>query len=143
MAMKRKGSRFKNREEAGLLLSRKLRKYKNREVAIYAIPRGGVVTASIIAKNLNAPLDLIITRKIGHPRNPEYAVSAVSENGYLIKTNELESINPNWIKEEVKRQQQEITRRKETYLKGKNKVHAKGKIAILVDDGIATGLTTR
>ena len=66
--------------------------YKNEDVVVYALPRGGVVVAVGIAKFLRAPLDLILARKIGHPHQPEYAIAAISESGHLVGTPyELES----------------------------------------------------
>lgn len=135
---------FKNRTEAGKLLAEALGKYKNKDIIVYALPRGGVVTAYEIAKELNAPLDLIITRKIGHRFEPEYAVGAVAENGHIVKE-ELEgsTIDKKWFHDESKRQQKEAQRRRVKYLSGRKPLSAKGKIAILVDDGIATGLTIK
>lgn len=135
---------FKNRTEAGILLAQALKKYKNKNVVIYAMPRGGVVTAVEIARQLNAPLDLIITRKIGHSYNPEYAIAAVAENGHIVGSpDQLKSIDENWLKEEIRHQRAEVKRRREKYLQGKKEISAKDKIAILVDDGVATGLTIR
>lgn len=135
---------FKDRAEAGRLLAYKLKKYEGKNVVVYALPRGGVITALEIAKYLNAPLDLIITRKIGHPYNPEYAIAATAENGHIVGTErELKSVDEEWLKEEIERQRFEAKRRREKYLQGKAEVPVEGKIAILVDDGIATGLTMR
>lgn len=133
---------FKDRTEAGRLLALKLKKYKNKDAVVYALPRGGVVTAVEVAKYLNAPLDLIITRKIGHPYQPEYAIAATAENGHIVGTQrELKSVDEKWLKQEIERQRLEAKRRREKYLQGKPEVPVKEKIAILVDDGIATGLT--
>lgn len=135
---------FKDRKQAGQLLARKLKKYKDKDVIIYALPRGGVVTALEIAKYLNAPLDLIITRKIGHPHEPEYAIAASAENGHIVgNSRELKSVDEKWLKQEIENQRLEAKRRRETYLQGRSEISAEGKIAILVDDGIATGLTMR
>lgn len=136
--------RFRDRKEAGKLLAAALSEYKGKKVVVYALPRGGVVTALEIAKYLDAPLDLIIARKIGHPDNPEYAIAAVAENGHMLGTEkELTSIDAMWLAEEIKKQRREAKRRREKYLKGRKEVSVKGKIAILVDDGVATGLTMR
>src|SRR3989344_4968844 len=135
---------FKNREEAGKLLAKKLEKYKGKNIIVYALPRGGVVPALEIARFLKSPLDLIITRKIGHPHQPEYAIAAISENGHIIGLKEdMELVDKDWLKEEIKKQQEEIVRRRNMYLKGRESIDPKGKIAIIVDDGIATGLTVR
>lgn len=133
---------FKNRQEAGKLLAQALIKYKGDDVVVYALPRGGVVTAAEIAKALNAPLDLILAHKIGHPYHPEYAIAAVSENGYIVGTErELQSLDKKWFETEKKHQMMELKRKREKYLKGKKEIPLENKIAILVDDGIATGLT--
>ncbi len=137
--------RFADRHDAGRRLAAVvLAKYRGSDVVVYALPRGGVVTGFEIARSLGAPLDLIITRKIGHPLQPEYAIAAVGEDGSMLGTErELEAIDAHWLEEEKKRQQKEIKRRHEVYLGGREAIPAEGKIAILVDDGIATGLTMR
>lgn len=134
---------FKDRVHAGRLLAKKLKKlYSSGDVTIYALPRGGVVTAKEIAKVLKAPLDLIITRKIGHPESPEYAIAAVSESGLLVANNkELMGISSEWIKEEIQRQKSEIVRRRKIYLGNRERLSPEGRTAILVDDGVATGFT--
>ena len=135
---------FKNRIEAGLLLARKLNKYKGKNVVVYALPRGGVAGAAEIANYLNAPLDLIITRKIGHPYQPEYAIAATAENGHIVgESDVLASIDSEWLKKAVQQQRFEAKRRREKYLQGRKEISVKDKIAILVDDGVATGLTIR
>ena len=73
--------RFRDRTDAGIRLANALAKYQGEDLIIYALPRGGVPLGVEIAKRLNAPLDLLITKKIGHPRNPEYAIGAITEDG--------------------------------------------------------------
>lgn len=134
--------RFINRQDAGQQLAEKLTSYQNKEVVVYALPRGGVVVGFEIAKKLGLPLDLIITRKIGHSYNPEYAVCAISEDGQMIcNESERASLDSEWLKKVAEKEQQEARRRREVYLKNKGHIPAGGKIAIIVDDGIATGLT--
>jgi putative phosphoribosyl transferase len=134
--------RFRNRFDAGRQLAARLGKYKNRNAVIYALPRGGVPVAKEVALALNCPLDLIIVRKIGHPDNLEYALGAVAEDGFLVVDEaELAGINQHWFEAEKQRQIQEAKRRREFYLQDRKPVNAAGKIAILVDDGIATGST--
>lgn len=136
--------KFLNRTEAGALLAEQLKKYKGKDVVIYALPRGGVVTAREIARELNAPLDLIITRKISHPYSPEYAVAATAENGHIIgNRRELMAIDEDWLEMEIENQRREAARRRRKYLGGRGSIPPEGKIAILVDDGVATGLTLR
>lgn len=143
---------FKDRIDAGQRLAGLLKSYKGSQVVVYALPRGGVVLGAEIAKRLNAPLDLIITRKIGHPYIPEYAIGATAENGHAVfNKDEILDVDPNWFKEEAERQKLEAKRRRELYLQskelahlgGKKPISCTGKIAILVDDGVATGLTMK
>ena len=76
--------KFANRTEAGLLLSQELEKFKDQNVLVVALPRGGVPVAAIISKNLNAPLELFFSKKIGHPDNEEFAIGAVTKDSYEI-----------------------------------------------------------
>jgi predicted phosphoribosyltransferase len=136
---------FKNRNEAGRILAEKLLKYRNRKDAIVlALPRGGVVIGYEIANKLKLPLDIVSIRKIGHPHNPEYAIGAVGSDGnFIYNEEEIGLINPDWLKQETKRQQEEAIRRIAVYREGRKAIDIKGKVAIIVDDGIATGLTVR
>ncbi len=140
--MDREDIRFHNRVDAGRRLAALLEKYKNQNTVIYALPRGGVPVAMEVARVLNCPLDLIIVRKIGHPMNPEYALGAVTEDGFLVvNEEELARVDPEWFEAEKQRQIHEAKRRRELYVEGKEPITAAGKIAIIVDDGIATGST--
>lgn len=133
---------FKNRTEAGQKLAELLSNYASQDVVVYALPRGGVVLGAEIARAINAPLDLIITRKIGHPSNPEYAVCALAEDGAPIcNQSELERLGHHWLEEEKHKAREEIQRRRKEYLGDTAQKEIKGKTAIIVDDGIATGLT--
>ena len=135
---------FVDRVEAGKKLAQALWEYKNHNVVVCALPRGGVEVGLEVAKALNAPLDVVITRKIGHPYNPEYAICAVDESGArLCNESEIKSVDRDWLEEETKRQEKEILRRIKNYRCGKSPIELKGKTVILVDDGIATGLTAR
>jgi predicted phosphoribosyltransferase len=132
---------FADRKEAGRELAQRLFAYKGKDVVVYALPRGGVPVAYEISQALSAPLDLVITRKIGHPHNPEYAICAVSESGEM-ECDEFERkrIGAAWLREEAARQVAEAKRRRDAYL-GRESISPKGKIAIIVDDGVATGLS--
>lgn len=131
---------FKNRQDAGKQLAEKLSTYQNQDVVVFTLPRGGVPLGVEVARYLNAPLDLIITRKIGHPLNPEYAIGAISEHGKsLYNEQEIAKVDPHWLKNEETRLMNEIKRRRHKY--GAKHVSAAGKTAIIVDDGIATGFT--
>lgn len=136
--------RFQDRTDAGRQLADALEKYKKKEAVVYAIPRGGVPIGVCVAHALDIPLDLAITRKIGHPDNPEYAIAAVSEGGELAQnTQEVAQISPEWFMNEVFRKQTEAQERRQKYLGGKKNTDIRGKVAIVVDDGLATGLTMK
>jgi predicted phosphoribosyltransferase len=133
---------FKDRSDAGKKLADKLVNYKNTQTIVYALPRGGVVVGYEIAKKLNLPLDIIITRKIGHQSNPEYAICAIAEDGHKVcNQNEEQSADPKWLSERFKEEQKEASLRRKIYLKNRPMLSPKNKTAIIVDDGIATGLT--
>jgi putative phosphoribosyl transferase len=133
---------FKDRVDAGRRLATALENYRGKDVVVYALPRGGVVLGYEIARALSAPLDLIITRKIGYPGNPECALCAVSEEGRMIcDRSGISLISDDWIKSEAQKEIMEAKRRRETYLAGRQPLPAEEKVAIVVDDGVATGLT--
>ncbi len=134
--------RFKNRAEAGRQLAEVLTKYEGEGVVIYALPRGGVVLGFEIAKRLGAPLDLVITRKIGYPGNEECAVCAVAEDGHMICDRDGASfLDLEWLRDQAEKEMQEAKRRRQVYLKSREPLPVEGKVAIIVDDGVATGLT--
>lgn len=135
---------FLDRRDAGRQLGKTLAKYRGKDTVVYALPRGGVVVGYEVAKALQAPLDLVITRKIGHPQNPEYAVCAVTEDGELMCDEfEKAALGKRWLKQKVEQERNEAMRRRKVYLDDKKRISAKNKRAIVVDDGIATGLTIR
>jgi putative phosphoribosyl transferase len=135
---------FRDRMEAGKLLADALAAYKRKDAVIYALPRGGVALGFEIAESIGAKLDLVIARKIGHPSNPEYAVCAVTERGEpFCNEGEKSLLDPNWLAGKVAEERQEAKRRREVYLGGRESISARNKIAIVVDDGVATGLTLR
>jgi predicted phosphoribosyltransferase len=133
---------FKDRIEAGRKLAQRLiQKYpKIDKAVVLALPRGGVIVAKEIAQIMNLPLDIIVTRKIGHPYNPEYAVAALSEHSLILSPEE--SVEKEHLKNEVKNEREEIRRRLQEYRGGKPRLDLNDKVVFIVDDGIATGLTT-
>jgi len=134
--------RFENRAEAGRQLAEVLAKYGGKDVVVYALPRGGVVLGFEIAKSLGAPLDLVITRKIGYPGNEECAVCAVAEDGHMICDRGGASfLDQEWLRAQAEKEMQEAKRRRQVYLSGREPLPVEGKVAIIVDDGVATGLT--
>jgi len=134
--------KFTDRAEAGRTLATLLTSYTGTKSVVYALPRGGLIVGKEIATALNPPLDLIITRKVSHPDNPEYALASVTEGGeVLCNAKEPSSVSESWFDEEVVKQQSEARRRRKSYLGERTRVSAKGKNAIIVDDGVATGLS--
>lgn len=135
---------FRNREDGGRALARALAKFRGADAVVYGLPRGGVVTAKIVADELGAPLDLVITRKLGHPDQPEYAVGAITEDGEAVLNERVVAELPAaWLEREKAAQLKEARRRRAVYLGGKSPLPVRGKTAILVDDGIATGYTVK
>lgn len=131
---------FKNRTEAGMELVRHLEKYRGKEVVVLAIPRGGLPLGSIIAKNLDAPLDVAIIKKIGHPQNKEYAIGAISKEGYFLNPSG-ETISQTYIEEEIRRLKSFVEKRNQEYYSKTQPHELRGKWVLIVDDGIATGST--
>ena len=139
---------FKNRSDAGRKLARALASYKEQQPVILALPRGGVPVAVEVAAALNAPLDLILVRKIGVPFQPELAMGAVVEGGApIIVRNEdvieLAHIDESTFKAICDSELTEIERRRQRYLGSRQRPDISGHTAIVIDDGIATGATTR
>ena len=136
---------FKNREEAGELLAQELAAYRNDPAAILlALPRGGVAVAYQLSLALHLPLDVLITRKIGAPGNPEYALGAVSETGAVYWNREALSglsLTDRDLAAAVQTQQKEVARRVALYRQGRPFPPLKDRTVILVDDGLATGAT--
>lgn len=136
---------FKDRTDAGQKLAKALLKYKGiKNVVVYALPRGGAVTGKEVAEKLGCPLDLLIVKKISHPFSEEYAIGAISEKGTAVFNEiELQSTDKKWLEHEIEKKKAEAKKRSELYFKNKKQIDPKGKIAIIVDDGIATGLTMK
>lgn len=133
---------WKNRAQSGKMLAKALAEYKGKDAVVYALPRGGVVLGHEVAKELGISLDIVIARKVGHPYNPEYGICAVTEHGDPVCDGNKEApLYEEWLKTEVAKERQEAKRRREAYMDGRERINAKGKIAIVVDDGVATGLT--
>ena len=132
---------FKDRHEAGKKLTKKLSKYKNKkDVIVLGIPRGGVEVAFEVAKILIAPLSIVVTKKIGHPFESEFAIGAVSPGNYIVDEGYGKEAKDEYIKKTVRQMNKEIKRRYTEYTKG-ILPKLKNKIVIVVDDGLATGYT--
>ena len=136
---------FKNREEAGELLAQELIQFRKDPSAILlALPRGGVAVAYQLSLALHLALDVLITRKIGAPGNPEYALGAVSETGAVYWNRDALlglSLTERQLSAAVQAQQKEVTRRVALYRQGRPFPDLNDRTVILVDDGLATGAT--
>lgn len=130
---------LQDRKEAGILLSEKLEKYQNKEAVILAVPRGGVPIGYEIAKNLHLPLDIILSKKIGHPLNKEFAIGAVSLDSMIIDKHP--EIPKAYIEREIKTLRESLQDKYTLYMGNRKPTDIEGKIVIIVDDGIATGNT--
>ncbi len=133
---------FRDRRDAGRMLAEELAEFaKLDDVVVYGIPRGGVIVAKEVAERLELPLDVVIASKIGAPGNPEYAIGAVDPDGEITH-NEFSEYSLSELAHLGREAREKIAARLELYRAGAAATSAKGKTAILVDDGIATGLTT-
>jgi predicted phosphoribosyltransferase len=130
---------FQDRTDAGIQLAEKLTSYKDQDVVVLAIPRGGLPLGAIVAKALNAPLDVALIKKIGHPNNKEYAIGAVSLESVI--TSDTVNIPKRYIEEETSRIRDLLAQRYKQYYKEGKPHDLKDKVVIIVDDGIATGNT--
>jgi putative phosphoribosyl transferase len=139
---------FQNRAEAGRRLAARLTSYRREPAVILALPRGGVPVAAPIAAALAAPLDLVLVRKIGVPFQPELAMGAVADGGAPLTVRNEDVIAMAGVSEAefdaVRRTElAEIERRRRLYFGDRRRPEVEGRVAIVVDDGVATGATTR
>ena len=134
---------FKDRADAARKLAKKLEWLKKENPIILAIPRGGVVTGDVVASELGAKLDIIVSRKVGAPDNPELAIGAVLHDGSYFPNERITimlNVPQNYINQEIAVQMKEIERRLIRF-RGSKEYNLEGKTVVLVDDGIATGAT--
>ena len=131
---------FKDRIEAAHLLADKLETYKEKNAIVLAIPRGGVPMGYIIAKQLHLPLEVVLSKKIGHPLHKEFAVGAVTLKSQVL-SEAAKDVSKSYIEEETKRIRTLLTKRYQDYYGTKKPQELKDKTLIIVDDGIATGNT--
>jgi putative phosphoribosyl transferase len=138
---------FRDRAEAGRLLAERLTKYAGRgDVIVLGLPRGGVPVAYEVARALNVPLDVFIVRKLGVPGFEELAVGAIASGGVRVLNKDVMHSLPNAeqiIEEVTAAETAELERREQTYRNGRPAPELGGHVAILVDDGLATGATMR
>ncbi|MDX6751666.1 phosphoribosyltransferase family protein [Geminicoccaceae bacterium 1502E] len=139
---------FADRRAAGRALAVRLEHLRDQDVVVLALPRGGVPVGYEVAKALDAPLDVLLVRKIGTPLQPELAAGAVVNGAHpVVVLNEdvvqAYAIDDDYLQAEVERQAEEIERRRRRYCAGHPPVDVTGRVAVVIDDGIATGATVR
>lgn len=137
---------FKDRVDAGRRLAEELvrRGYSGEDVVVLALPRGGVVVGYEVAKALGAELEVLVSRKLGSPGNPELGIGAIAEDGSLYLNQDLINklgVSSDYLSKEIEKQLSELRRRVKLYRGDRPIPSLEGKIAILVDDGLATGAT--
>ena len=132
---------FTNRKNTGNLLTEKLIKFRNnKDAVIVAIPRGGVPVGYVIAKNLNLPLEIVLSKKIGHPLHKEYAIGAVTLKSRIL-SEAAKNVSKTYLEEETKRIRDILKQRYKWYYENREPLKLKDLIVIIVDDGVATGNT--
>lgn len=137
---------FADRREAGRALAEAIAARRFLAPVVLAIPRGGVVVGAEVARQLQAPMDIVVPRKLRAPHHAELAIGAVNEAGDLFLAEEWVrrlNVSQAYLDREVEAQREEIARRTGRYRGRRVPVDLAGKTAILVDDGVATGYTTR
>ena len=133
---------FADREEAARLLAEALRPLGLERPVVLGIPRGGVILADVIARELGGTMDIVLARKVGAPGNPEYAIGAVNESGEVfLQPYAARIADESYIKAEIGRQMQVVRKRRRLYREARPKEPLAGRDVVLVDDGIATGST--
>jgi putative phosphoribosyl transferase len=138
---------FSDRREAGVELASKLTQYAGRnDVVVLALPRGGVPVGFEVAESLDAPLDIFLVRKLGMPGHPEYAMGAIASGGVRVLSEDVVrayGIPQSAIDVIAHKEQEELERREREYRRGGSLIDLRGRIVILVDDGLATGSTMK
>ena len=131
---------FKDRYDAAMQLVLKLEKYRGKDGIVLAIPRGGVPIGYVIAKELGLPLEIILSKKIGHPYNPELAIGSVTLHGAIIDDNVLD-VDMDYIHRTADRILHDLKEKFRLYMGNQKPTSLKNKTVIVVDDGVATGNT--
>ena len=133
---------FADRRDAGRRLAAALEHLRDRHPVVIAVPRGGVVVGREVALHLQAPIDVVVPRKLRAPFNPELAIGAVAEGGAVFIEEEIaRGVESAYLEQEITAQRAEIARRVGAYRGGRPLPDVAGRTAIVVDDGIATGAT--
>ncbi|ARS36475.1 phosphoribosyltransferase [Pontibacter actiniarum] len=130
---------IRNRKEAAELLAQRLEKYRGEQGVVLAIPRGGVPIGADIARKLGMPLEVTLAKKIGHPMNAEFAIGAVSLDSVAV--DERAEVPQEYIDAEVGRIRQSLKQKYDLFMGNRQHIPLKGRVVLIVDDGIATGKT--
>jgi putative phosphoribosyl transferase len=134
--------RFKNRQHAALLLVERLSPlYKNKHPLVLGVPRGALPMAKIISDALGGELDVVLVHKLSHPESPELAIGAIDESGKAFVSEWAADLDPRYLEAEKNRQLEVLRRRRAAYTPLRAPIDPRGRIVIVVDDGIATGAT--
>jgi putative phosphoribosyl transferase len=133
---------FENREHAARLLAQRLSAYyRDKNPLVLGIPRGAVPMAKIIADDLRGELDVVLVHKLGYPGQPELAIGAIDESGNVFLSDYALEIEPQYLEQEKKHQLEVLRQRRARYTPGCPPINPRGRVVIVVDDGIATGST--
>jgi putative phosphoribosyl transferase len=134
---------FKDRVDAGRHLAEGLKEFRGSEAVVLGLARGGVVVAAQVARELDLPLDVLVVRKIGAPRQPEYGIGAVAPGVRVVDDRAVHymGLSSEQLEELAENEEAEIERRLYLYRGGSHELNLNGRFAILVDDGLATGIT--
>lgn len=136
--------RFTDRLDAARELSKGLEEVCQDNPIVLALPRGGVPLGMEIAKRYKLTLDVILSKKIGHPLYPEFAIGALAEDGEpIVHAYQKKQVDEDWLEQEIERIRQQIAHRRQSYGKVSKKEDLSNRSVILVDDGIATGMTMK
>ncbi|HEY0868088.1 MAG TPA: phosphoribosyltransferase [Fimbriimonas sp.] len=135
---------FRNRKEAGEQLAKALLRFRDENPIVLGLARGGIVVAEPVARALGAPLDPLVARKVGAPKHPEFGMGAVAPGGVRYanpETLQMLGMSEADFDRYARREEAEVQRRLDAYLGGRSMTRLAGRCAILVDDGLATGVT--
>lgn len=141
----RKADIFKDRSEAGLRLAEQLLRHRDENPVVLALPRGGVPVGAEISRKLGAPLDVVVARKIGAPDQPELAIGAVAEGIKLVNERVVRALDISevWIDRAAEKELEAVEQRTRLFRGDRPAEKIEDRTAILVDDGIATGMTAK
>lgn len=134
---------FEDRVDAGEKLAKALVDYSGADAVILAVPRGGVIVGEVVARQLGVPLDVVVPRKIGAPGNPELGLGAIAPGVRVIDPRMVEmlGVSEGYLERQIAAEEEEIERRLGAYRGGRPPADVAGKVAVVVDDGVATGGT--